>query len=471
MRPWLSGALIALALFTSPAAQAAGEGPLTHACLEVNEALRGPCRGGEQAVSYASANCRWAGVRPDTACNTPLGPQASAAAVDAFAGSWVDRVLGLQYELAGDVPLRNAPWVGTHNSFNSVAEMGPTLSDLDSNQQLTLVDQLRLGVRSLELDVHWFPSLAAGGARAPVVCHARGANEGHLGCTIEKTLQPVLSEIAGWLAGHPAEVLLLYLEDHLEGLDGHDAAARALEATLGDVIYRPGGGTCQELPLDLTRDAVLAAGKQVIVASKCGTGAAWQAVAFDWTRHEEERPRGYQDFPDCGPDFDRATYDTELVRYYEDSTALTAGAGDPDEGITPATAARMARCGVDLTGMDQLLPDDGRLEALVWSWATNEPSAAGDCAIQRAHARWEARDCGEHHAVACRAQDGTWSVAVPAVPAVAAPARCGGDAEHAVPRTGYEGQLLRVAMEAAGAPTAWLGQHRDGERWRALDAR
>jgi hypothetical protein len=350
--------------------------------------------------------------------------------------------------------------------------MGPTLSDLDSNQQLTLVDQLRLDVRSLELDVHWFPSLGAAGARAPVVCHARGAGEGHAGCSVEKTLEPVLREIAGWLDGHPEDVLLLYLEDHLEGLEGHDAAARAVEATLGDSVYRPAGaGSCEALPLGVTRDAVQAAGKQVVVASRCGTGAAWQAVAFDWSRHEEERPRGYQDFPDCGPDFDRATYEAELVRYYEDSTALTAGAGDPDEGITPATAGRMVRCGVDLTGLDQLLPDDGRLEALVWSWAPEEPSAAGDCAIQRADARWEARGCMEHHAVACRAPDGTWSVATPAVPAAAAPARCNSGRDHAVPRTGHEGQLLRVAMEAAGVETAWLGHRRDGDGWLALDAR
>lgn len=463
---------MALALAVAPTAQAGGEAPLTRACLEVAEQLRGPCRGGEQVASYASANCRWAGVRPDTACNTPIGPQASSAVVEAFPGSWTDRALRLQYELAGDMPMRNAPWVGTHNSFNAVAEMGPTLSDLDSNQQLTIVDQLRLGVRSLELDVHWFPSLAANGQRAPVVCHARAAGEGHAGCTVEKTLRPVLEEIAGWLSDNPGEVLLLYLEDHLEGLPGHDAAAADLEATLGDVIHRPaGGGTCQALPLDLTRNEVAAAGKQVIVASKCGSGAAWQGVAFDWTRHEEERPVGFQDFPDCGPDFDRATYDSELIRYYEDSTALTAGVGEPDEGITPATAARMMRCAVDLTGMDQLLPDDGRLEALVWSWAPDEPAASGDCSVQRADARWVARACAERHPVACRAADGAWSVALPTVPAAAATARCGQGAEHAVPRTGYEGQLLRVAMAAAGVETAWLGQRRDGDGWSALDAR
>lgn len=450
-------ALLALALFTS----SAHAGPLTDSCRGVNEALHGPCRAGEQAVSYASAI-------------TGL----SAVDVSSYEGSWVNRAHGLQYDLAGDVPLRNAPWVGTHNSFNSVAEMGPTLSDFDSNQQLTLVDQLRIDVRSLELDVHWFPGLRNGSVeRAPVVCHARGAGEGHAGCTIENTLDVTLAPVAQWLAGNPGQVLLVYLEDHLEDAAGHAAGAAAVERTLGERVYRPpsAGAACHQLPLELTRDDVLAAGKQVVIVSGCGVGAAWRSVAFDWSSpvHVESRPRGFRDFPDCGPDFDRDTYDSRIVRYFEDSTALTAGASTVgaqtvDDGITPATAAAMARCGVDLTGMDQLLPGDGRLDALVWSWERDQPAAdGGDCAVQAPGGRWHARACGERHRVACRASDGTWTVAGPPVPAAAAPARCGA-AEHAVPRTGFENELLELA---AGGSEVWLGQRRQGDGWTALDAR
>ena len=60
--------------------------------------------------------------------------------------AWTQRALALQYELGGDLGFRDAPWVGTHNSFNSTAEMGPTLSAQDSNQRITLVEQ---GMRSL----------------------------------------------------------------------------------------------------------------------------------------------------------------------------------------------------------------------------------------------------------------------------------------------------------------------------------
>lgn len=391
----------------------------------------------------------------------------------ASAEAWTQRALGLQYELAGDVPLRNAPWVGTHNSFNSVAEMGPALSPLDSNQKLPLVDQLGLGVRSLELDVHWFPSARTGGF-APVVCHATGE---HGGCSVEKTLAEILGEISGWLRENRDQVLLLYLEDHLDAQEGHDAAAAVLEQELGAAIYRPAaGGGCAPTPLDLTRNQIRSTGAQVLIVSDCGSGTAWPAQVWSFADHEETRPRGYRDFPDCGPDFDRGTYDNEMVRYFEDSTKVTAGgsvvgASTRDDGITPATAAAMARCGVDLVGLDQLTVGDPRLDALVWSWAPGEPGS-GECAVQRADARWAAETCrGRHHA-ACRAADGSWRVTSRAETRSNAPRACASEAAVlAAPRTGYEGQLLRVAMEAVGAREAWLGLARAGDSWRAVDPR
>src|SRR5687768_11733696 len=63
--------------------------------------------------------------------------QGTASKLNAFQDAWLNRALRLQYELSGDVGLRNAPFIGTHNSYNSVAEMGQTISTSDSNQQLS----------------------------------------------------------------------------------------------------------------------------------------------------------------------------------------------------------------------------------------------------------------------------------------------------------------------------------------------
>lgn len=383
------------------------------------------------------------------------------------------RALGLQYELGSDLGMIDAPWVGTHNSFNSIAEMGLALSPLDSNQRLTIRDQLDLGMRSLELDVHSFPALREGRLSGPIVCHATGP---HIGCTIEKGLGPVLEEIGDWLEDNRDQVLLLYLEDRLDGRAEHEAAAAMIERELGPVLARPDTGRsgCGELPPDLTREAVRARGDQVIVVSKCGQGPGWPRFAFDWSDREEERPIGYEDYPACDPDIDRATYRAKLIRYYEDSTQLTRF-GDPlgissaDEGVTPTTAGRLARCGVDLIGLDQLVVGDPRLPELVWSWAPGEPTG-GDCSLRGGDGRWRSHGCNGTRPAACRKRGGGWELSRPVRAGRAQRACRRIDAVHAVPRTGYENERLGEA--AAGRRPVWLGQRRAAPgRWRSLDER
>lgn len=426
-----------------------------------------------------------------------VGAPAHAAAPDAEPG-WAQRALDLQYELGSEVGFTNAPWVGTHNSFNSTEQTGVALSSNDSNQQITLVSQLDAGVRSLELDVHRFPDIP--GTPGPIrVCHGRGADQGHFGCTTEKLLGPTLAEISAWLDSPAGEgqVLLLYLEDHMVDAAGYDGAAAIVTARLGDKLYAPPPSGCTEVPGGLTRAAVRGAGKQVVIVSDCGPGTGWAEVAFNWNSHVESRPVNYEDFPDCGPEYDRPTYDSKVVRYYEDSTALTnqvgppTGVATPDDGITPPTAAAMARCGVDLIGLDQLTgPADPRLETLVWSWRANKPRPAGQgrrrrCAIQRQgvpvaedlgggeRSAWVDRPCSRRNRASCRDGAGAWTIPRRAVPWRRAKAACANRGlVLGTPRTGFESQELGVALDAAGARKAWLGyRRRGGNDWQPTDPR
>src|SRR3954454_12949088 len=224
-RAWML--LVALLAF-APAAAAAPDGPAAGQCKQVDEHLVTPCYGADVLARDGQAHCKAVGA---CASDEP--------AIASYERSWTHRALAFQESLSRDVGLRDAPWIGTHNSFNSIAEMGPTVSDTDSNQRLTLTDQLREDMRSLELDLHWLPSPYAQGANAPVVCHG----EGNAGCTIEKPLRPVLDEIATYLKAHRDAVLLLYLEDQLDGAEAHDAAAAAVRSSLGSLVYAPPAGT------------------------------------------------------------------------------------------------------------------------------------------------------------------------------------------------------------------------------------
>ncbi len=469
-------ALVACAAFAAPAS--AQLPSLDQACADA-QVVPSTCAGVTKLSERAAAECRRLGLVPDESCTGPMGRRVIRSEVKAHGSSWLHRTLAFQYDLANPLPLRDAPWLGTHNSFNS-PESEQTVSSTDSNQQLSLADQLRIDIRSLELDVHWNPSVRANGAAAPVVCHARGRGELHAGCTTERLLPEVLAEINAWLRAHDDQVLLLYVEDHVDTPEGYGPTSQALGEGLRDendksMIYKPpSGGGCSGLPLSLTRDAVLAAGRQVIlVTSGCSdsSSSAWRGLVHDWDGVEvEERNHGYRDHPTCDqdpdgdgrPDFARDVYASKMVRYYEDSTwiaraAEPAGIASPDDGLTPEVTRRMVRCGVDLIGFDQILPTDGRLAAAAWSWAKNEPSSAGDCAIQREDGRWISRRCTKRHQAACRKADGRWVVTLASVPQSAATAACRQlSAKPALPRTGAENAALRDAAAKAGADSIWL---------------
>jgi hypothetical protein len=483
----LAAAVTSLALI-APAASAQG---FDEQCAE-NAPSASVCTGSQKLGERGSAECRrvgdgvdandGAGDRKvgDDRCYPPTGHQVNRAAVSAYKSSWVHRALQFQYSLGNDVPFRDAPWVGTHNSFNSPSEM-PTLSHTDSNQQLSLTEQLDIDVRSLELDIHWNPSPRRGGAPAPVVCHARPRGEQNAGCTSERLFDEVLADVAGWLKQHPDQVLLLYLEDAIEDDAGYAEVQQELANQLkrGDqsMIYRPrpaGQAACENLPLGASRQDVLDAGAQVVIVGDCTAG--WKSTVFGWkgnTSSETGSSGGYRDYPACAPldrpgGFSRQTYDTKLVRYFEDSTWIataiepTSPPSDEDR-LTPEKVRRMTRCGVDLLGMDQLLPDDGRLEALVWSWARDEPRAgAGECAVQRPDGRWVNRPCGGERRAACRLEGGGWSLTSTAVAYEETEAACASDeATFDLPRTGYENSRLRdLAKDEPDG--VWLNHRQEG---------
>lgn len=218
--------------------------------------------------------------------------QLTATSVDGHACTWLHEALSLQDRLDRERPLNRSLWLATHNSFN--ASVYPGLSSSDPNQSLSLLDQLRLDMRGIELDVHWIPHAASGGY-APVLCHGLGAEMLHFGCTpLDRHLREGLAEVADFLARpeNREVVLLLDIEDQLSDFVppngsaanpvAHDLAIAEIEQALGERIYRPTpDGACHPLPLELSKAQVLAAGKQVLLTSGCGAGAAWTSWVFD----------------------------------------------------------------------------------------------------------------------------------------------------------------------------------------------
>src|SRR4051795_11419238 len=68
---------------------------------------------------------------------------------------WLTNALELQHRLGDALPWTDAMWVGTPNSFTPSRNSPPSLSNTDSNQHISLVDQMSIGIRGVEIDVHW----------------------------------------------------------------------------------------------------------------------------------------------------------------------------------------------------------------------------------------------------------------------------------------------------------------------------
>lgn len=461
--------ILLTALGPAPALGAQGEpaGPeVVEACRDgvggAPESGERACRSVEQLFRSSAGVCRFVGLAPD-ACSRLDGREVSEARMAAFETSWAARALDLQRGLDDDLPLRLALMPHTHNSYNSSA-YAPTLSGLDHNQVYSLGDQLRMGIRALELDVHWAPSPAEGGF-APILCHGQPVPGGdpsvHAGCTTERHLEAGLEEIRGWLDENPEQVVLVYLENNLDGReDAHAAAAETIEGVLGDRVLRP-AQDCGDLPVHLSRADVRDAGKQVLLTGNCGPGGwgSWVHVRGEaWDERKSGAGDDYPSAPGCA-DRETRVYDELLVRIYEDATWLSAMAGARGD-VTADETRDMVHCGVNLPGFDQLRPFDGRLRALVWSWAPDEPSA-GDCAYQDADGRFRSDDCRDVRPFACL--DGaSWAVTEGRGPWRSGGVACGPGADFAVPRTGFANDALAAAKDGVGE--VWVNYRRvDGE--------
>jgi hypothetical protein len=461
------------------------------------------CRSVQALVSGAAAACR-APLRaaPDATlpeyCGAFDGREVSESKVAAYERSWVHRALTLQRGLDSAAPLWEAQMPHTHNSFNasayavpadgSLPSYYPTLTNQDPNQVYSITDQLRMDIRAVEIDLHWVPSpygTAATHGYWPTMCHGDGQDptgQGlyvHVGCTDDRPMQDGLAELKRWLRAHPQEFVLVYLENQLapggpiaSQRQAHDVAASIISQQLGSLVYKPpaglGGGTCAPMPYDETRAAMMKSGGQVLLVGNCGPGA-WNQWVFtrgpSWD--ESGNPTHYSE-ADCAADMRAREHHTSFRRFFEASPWLEAMT-NATQTLTAQTAERMVQCGVNIAGFDQLEPFDGRLEAMVWSWAKGEPAASGGCAVQGTDTRFHAAACGAEHRFACVDPGLDWHVTL-----ATGEWRDGADAcssefpgsSYGVPPNGYRNGQLALARPP-GTGDVWLDYAQVGGSWTA----
>lgn len=460
------------------------------------------CRGFQAMVDSVASLCRMptrslSNEALIADCGLIDGRTISEVQIAAYRKTWVSKAIVLQQELGRGAPLYEEQIAGSHNSFNASSylvplngkpiEYYPTLTNQDPNQVYSIADQLRMGIRGLEIDLHWVPSIygsASTGGYWVDVCHGQSTaipNTGqnvHIGCTIDRSLQNTLAEVRAWLDAHPSQFLLVYFENQLDNnLEGHDIAASLVKQAFGHLVFRPPAslktGHCAPMPYGKSEAAMMRTGARILIVGNCGPGNAWNHWVFTrgdkWNEGGDPTTYGAKD---CAADTKAHDAHAVFRRWYEESPFLEA-ATEATQTMTPAALRLMVRCGVNLTGIDQLMPFDGRLRAFVWSWAPGEPGTRTGCAYQAGNGRFRVSGCGVARHAACVAANDTWHVTDAIGPARSGPRMCSAQfpaSRFGVPPNGLRNKQLHRARPSAHA-TVWLDYANVGGHWhaRALD--
>lgn len=456
------------------------------------------CRTVEAVQRGAAAACRVvAGIVVDPAlCAVIDGWKVSPAQVNAYEGSWTHRALALQRGLDDGVPLLDELFLHTHNSFNAAAytlpkglaapTYYPTLTNQDPNQIYSMTDQLRMDVRALEMDLHWFPSpygSAKTGGKWVTLCHGQtdavGPANVQIGCSIDKPAQVGFAELAAWMAANPSQFVILYLENQMQSsVQAHTIAGDLLLKYFGSyLVPTPPGQPCAPMPYETSRASLLAKGQRLLLVGNCDVGGttSWGAAVHGrGSLWDESGDPTHYTASDCAHDRSAHAARRSFRRFFEDSTWLTevTGVSNPtapstSRRVSAADVTTIVSCGANLLGLDELRPDDGRISAMVWSWAVNEPSGPG-CAVNGPDGRFRSAGCGASHSFSCLTAAGSWHVTAATGPWSDGQAACAAEApgsRFAVPFNGLSNQLLKEAKAANGAASTWLAYHQVGASW------
>lgn len=444
---------------------------LISACFDVATGqLAVTCKTLDAAAQLVASQCRVING-PINYCALRGGSPIGDASVQKYLAGPVHRALVQQYRLTLDLPLRDAQLPSTHNSYNYTnANIPPTLSGMDPDQLYSVVNQLDMDIRALEIDVHWFTSLGAPGGYAPILCHGF---DNHLGCTFERTAASGFQEIRRWLDAHPDQVIVLYIENRLDDpvddvTKSLPAGAAVIESTLGstsarDLLFRPSqvqaGATCATtgVPLDVSLADIQASGKQVLLyTSGCGRDPGWDALGFNDSNVVEKGQPVTVQYPDCY--FSRAQFDTNWTRFFDSNTLVDVLAGGGAyQPMSGEAIHEMMRCGTNAPGLNFVDPQSDQLGGFVWSWSYGQPlsSPTQQCAVHNGSGRFQAESCGQNMPYACQGPDG-WHVSSGSGQFGGGTVGCIGHGSFAVPRNGYQNEQLKAAKAQAGVERVWL---------------
>eukprot|EP01006_Ploeotia_vitrea_P033743 TRINITY_DN65626_c13_g1_i1.p1 TRINITY_DN65626_c13_g1~~TRINITY_DN65626_c13_g1_i1.p1 ORF type:complete len:646 (-),score=314.13 TRINITY_DN65626_c13_g1_i1:196-2133(-) len=341
---------------------------------------------------------------------------------------WIQKSLKFQHALQRDETLNNCQFLQTHNAYNNRADgyglldnlWGKILKKLNStlevriaNQEFSITDQLRMGVRSLELDLHWFNKKIR-------LCHSHGPNSTlvtdivkileiilhrkidwdlhNIGCGLwDRPYELAVAEINTWIRapGNEDEVLVIYHEDNSFFTWGHDELVNGpIQQYYGDLVLTPADKANKTMfpTWPPTPARMVAMGKRIFIASDADGGlhGGEYIHVIPWTQVGVNDMVGV---PVCQKPGNWSEHWTSAtwLRTFGDKLCYPPIEHDctPATGwVTPSNMKYYLDCNPKLFGADMFAPVLSNLG--VWSWDEHQPPSSSDfnCTIMQENGRW-----------------------------------------------------------------------------------
>lgn len=346
--------------------------------------------------------------------------------------AWLTATLRFQHELNMDTPLDWLVLPSSHNSAISFADgygwFQSELSDMTqlafgkqykvqiSNQWISLTDQLNSGIRSLELDTHWYEDHLR-------ICHAGGVHLEKLDMLIEelsrilhvpidfdsetigcfalhyRTVEDAMTEIKDWLLlhDHDDEIVYMFFDDNddLQLWDRVNALETAIDTVWSrDMIFTPTDKAAKFPERWPSTHELLSMGKRVLFWSGASLFDGSGKPSLWFNKSEIVAEVGSEQFvaqPKCGP-FPGPTDMPALARRFV-TDGLEYGPFYNGSDIIDVVKYRsMTECAMNLPALEFV--DPSLVYGAVFSWEDDFWPVQGECAFLNAQtARWRTAPC------------------------------------------------------------------------------
>eukprot|EP00127_Corallochytrium_limacisporum_P005722 Clim_evm101s210 gene=Clim_evmTU101s210 len=432
----------------------------------------------------------------------------------AQATDWSQTALASQYRAGLDADFGDVNLVGTHNSYATLDSFPSRFQDfvkdlrddgdvcffgqciegflVAENQYISMSEQMNLGVRHINLDIHYVPELADDGPLR--VCHASNQLNGfcqqaqdevrldlcsslldfpdygaHRGCTSTSfTVKSQLTVLSDWLSSADAdEFIYIDIEDRVSeetGCVNVEELNNVFESVFGDMIYTPNKlaqyteSTGKVWP---TIREMLSSGARVFVSSTCNFG---NSVIHDITTLSSN-VNGRQDigFTQLDPTTCNGYSGGRLV-VRESALEADLTLDDKNFAFSAEDVMRsrddvqsVMECGFT-TAFDHM--DADRSEWSVWSWVQDVSpinSCSASCVVQNADGRWDNGDCSQELLSACVSDTDSesWTLSDSSSDHSNAGSSCPTGTSLGLPATSKQNTILR---EVSAGQEVWLRQ-------------